>query len=115
MSSYDLKKHVQYGPHSDKQFSCEECSNSFPRKDNLAKHVKMVHEKRKYTCAICGETFSVSKIKPHYQRCKEKRNAAEKAELNLALEDEENVVTLDAVKQSFVNSFVDFVDKFTSF
>ena len=23
-SSYDLKKHVQYGPHSDKQFSCEE-------------------------------------------------------------------------------------------
>ena len=43
-SSYDLKKHVQYGPHSDKQFSCEECSNSFPRKDNLAKHVKMVHE-----------------------------------------------------------------------
>ena len=103
---------MQYGSHSDKQFTCEECSKPFPRKDNLAKHVKMVHEKRKYTCAICGETFSVSKIKSHYQRCKEKRNVAEKAVLNLAFEDEENVVTLEAVKQSFANSFVDFVDKY---
>ena len=39
-SSYDLNKHVQYGPHSGKTFTCEECSKSFPRKETLTRHVQ---------------------------------------------------------------------------
>ena len=81
----------------EKTFTCEECSKSFPRKETLTRHVKSLHEKRKYSCAICGECLSLSKIKTHYHRCKEWKNASEKAELNLAFEDEENVVTLEAV------------------
>ena len=103
---------MQYGPNSGKTLTCEKCSKSFPRKETPTRHVKSLHEKRKYSCAICGECLSLSKIKTHYHRCKEWKNASEKAELNLAFEDEENVVTLEAVKQSFANSFVDFVDKY---
>ena len=84
-SSYDLKKHVQYGPHSGKSFQCEQCSKSFSRKENLAKHLTSVHQNKKYSCAICGEKFSLSKVKSHYQRCKAKRNGAEKEELNSAV------------------------------
>ena len=72
---------MQYGLQSGKTLTCEKCSKSFPRKETLTRHVKSLHEKRKYSCAICGERFSLSKIKTHYQRCKERKNASEKAEL----------------------------------
>jgi hypothetical protein len=39
-------------------FACEVCAATFTRKDNLAVHVKSVHDGVKVTCNICLKSFT---------------------------------------------------------
>ena len=43
---YDLQKHINYGPHSGKEYPCDQCNKKFPRKENLKIHLEKVHEKK---------------------------------------------------------------------
>ena len=43
---YDLQKHINYGPHSGKEYPCDQCNNKFPWKENLKIHLEKVHEKK---------------------------------------------------------------------
>ena len=53
-TSYDLNKHVKYGAHSSRTLACQQCQKLFSRKEQLKEHIEFVHEKKMYSCAICG-------------------------------------------------------------
>ena len=52
----DKNRHMQI--HEDIKFPCKICSKSFSRKDNLAAHISVVHDKDKIACQKCGIKFS---------------------------------------------------------
>lgn len=60
--SYESKelliKHVK-DVHNDKRFKCDQCGSSYSAKRSLKSHVKRVHEheSHRYTCEHCGKDF----------------------------------------------------------
>jgi hypothetical protein len=46
--------------HPEKSFACDQCDVVYVRKECLTRHVKSVHEKFKYECSFCPETFTVA-------------------------------------------------------
>ena len=53
-----------------RDYKCDSCGNIFARKENLKKHIHIVHEGHKdYKCEFCSDSFTeASSLKRHIQR-----------------------------------------------
>ena len=76
-SKKDLTIHVTKDHHSGKTFNCDQCELSYSSQANLRRHLKAIHEKILFSCAVCGNSLSTKqKLKIHYSKCKAKATAA---------------------------------------
>ena len=57
-TNQNLKKHIR-SVHEGKRFKCKSCDASFTQKDSLSRHVTSVHEgKKPFKCNICDANFT---------------------------------------------------------
>ena len=57
-SGYELKKHILRVHKNMKIYRCLNCDKTYPYKDSLKKHVRVTHDRNKYTCDICNESYT---------------------------------------------------------
>ncbi|XP_072948605.1 uncharacterized protein [Epargyreus clarus] len=56
----DIEKHMN--AHNKRTFACERCNKSYPQRNTLNRHIKLVHEGAKeHPCTMCGKQYSLKK------------------------------------------------------
>ena len=81
---------------------------SYSTEGNLKKHVKTIHEKLAFHCAVCGNSLATrQRIKVHYSKCKAKAYSALETD-DLETSNENNNLP---EKNMYSKSYVEFLSK----